>query len=69
VISLKSPARCGPTAALAMNLSTDVIQEVTELNLSVHDDHMESSRRRQRPAYADRAPISEVALHYNFTSP
>jgi alkylation response protein AidB-like acyl-CoA dehydrogenase len=28
----------GTTAALAMNYSTDVIQEVTELNLSVHDD-------------------------------
>ena len=27
-----------PTAALAMNYSTDVIQEVTELNLSNHDD-------------------------------
>src|SRR5262245_50172336 len=27
-----------PTAALTMNYSTDVIQEVTELNLSVHDD-------------------------------
>ncbi len=27
-----------PTAALAMNYSTDVLQEVTELNLSNHDD-------------------------------
>ena len=27
-----------PTAALAMNYSTDIIQEVCELNLSVHDD-------------------------------
>lgn len=28
----------GPTAALAMNLSTDIIQEVTEANLANHDD-------------------------------
>lgn len=38
-----------PTAALAMNLSTDIIQEVTELNLQNHDD-----ARVEMPVHAEK---------------